>query len=53
MSRVKPSSEAPSHFRVSVGLFPSLSEVIVGPDVFIHLLEELFQGLRWLPGKIL
>jgi hypothetical protein len=30
-----------------------LPKVIVGPDVFVHLLEELFQGLQWLPGKIL
>jgi hypothetical protein len=53
MPRVEPSFEAPSHLRVSVGLFPSLSKVIISPDVFIHLLEELFQSLQWLPSKIL
>jgi hypothetical protein len=30
-----------------------LLEVIVSPDVFVHLMEELFQGLWWLHGKIL
>jgi hypothetical protein len=38
MPRVEPSFEAPSHLRVSVGLFPSLPKVIIGPDVLIHLL---------------
>jgi hypothetical protein len=45
MPWMKPSSEAPSHLGVPVGLVPSLSEVIVGSDIFIHLLEKLFQGL--------
>jgi hypothetical protein len=53
MPRVEPSFEAPSHLGVSVGLFPSLSKVIIGPDVLIHLLQKLFQSLWWLPGKIL
>jgi hypothetical protein len=53
MPRVEPSSEAPSHLGVSVGLFPSLSKVIIGPDVLVHLLQKLFQSLWWLPGKIL
>ena len=53
MPRVEPSSKAPSHLGVSVGLFPSLSKVIIGPDVLIHLLEDLFQSLWWLPHKIL
>jgi hypothetical protein len=38
MPRVESSSEAPGHLRVSVGFFPSLPKVIVGPDVFVHLL---------------
>jgi hypothetical protein len=33
MLRVEPSSEAPSHLGVSVGLFPYLPKVIIGPDV--------------------
>jgi hypothetical protein len=53
MPRVEPSPEAPSHLGVSVGLFPSLSKVIIGPDVLVHLLQKLFQSLWWLPGKIL
>jgi hypothetical protein len=38
MPRVEPSSEAPSHLGLSVGLFPSLSKVIIGPDVLVHIL---------------
>jgi hypothetical protein len=53
MPRVDSSSEAPSHFRKPVGFFPSLAEIIIRPDVFIHLLKELLQGLRGFPGKIL
>jgi hypothetical protein len=53
MPRVEPSSEAPSHLRIPVGLLPSLPKVIISPDVLIHLLEELFQSLQWLPSKIL
>jgi hypothetical protein len=53
MPRVEPSPEAPSHLRIPVGLLPSLPEVIISPDVLIHLLEELFQILWWLPSKIL
>jgi hypothetical protein len=41
MPRVKSSSEAPGHLRVSVGFFPSLTKVIVGSDVLIHFLEKL------------
>jgi hypothetical protein len=51
--RVEPSSEAPSHLGVSVGLLPSLSKVIIGPDVLVHLMEELLQSLWCLPGKVL
>jgi hypothetical protein len=53
MPMLDPSSEAPSHLEVSIGLFPSLSKVIIGPDVLVHLLQKLFQSLWWLPGKIL
>jgi hypothetical protein len=38
MPRVESSSEALGHLRVSLGFFPSLLKVIVGSDVFIHLL---------------
>jgi hypothetical protein len=53
MPKMDSSSEAPSHFRKPVGFFPSLVEIIISPDVFIHLLKELLQGLRGFPGKIL
>jgi hypothetical protein len=53
MPRVESSSEAPGHLEVSVGFFPSLPKVIVSSDVLVHFLEKLFQGLRWLPCKIL
>jgi hypothetical protein len=45
MPWMKPSSEAPSHLGISVSFHPSLSEVVVGSDVLIHLLEKLLQGL--------
>jgi hypothetical protein len=53
MPRVDSSSGAPSHLRKLVGFFLSLAEIIISPDVFIHLLKELLQGLRRFPGKIL
>jgi hypothetical protein len=53
MPGVKSSSEAPSHPRIPICFLPSLMEVIVSSDVFIHLLEKLFQGLWWLPCEIL
>jgi hypothetical protein len=53
MPRVESSSEAPSHLRILVRFFHSLAEIIVSSDVFIHFLEELLQGLWWLPCKIL
>jgi hypothetical protein len=43
--RVDSSSEAPSHFREPVCFFPSLAEVIVSPDVLIHLLKQLPQSV--------
>jgi hypothetical protein len=51
--RVDSFSEAPSHLRKSVSFFPSLSEVIVSPDVLIHLLKQLLQSLGRFPGEIL
>jgi hypothetical protein len=51
--RVDSFSEAPSHLTKSVSFFPSLSEVIVSPDVLIHLLKQLLQSLGRFPGEIL
>jgi hypothetical protein len=53
MPRVESPSEAPGHLEVSIGLFPSLLKVIIGPDVLIHLLQKLFQSLWWFPSEIL
>jgi hypothetical protein len=53
MPGVDSSSEAPGHLRKSIGFFPSLAEIIVSPDIFIHLLKKLLQCLWGFPGKIL
>ena len=53
MPRMDSSSEAPSHLRESVSFLPSLSEVIVSPDVLIHFLKQLLQSLRGFPSKVL
>jgi hypothetical protein len=53
MPRVDSSSEAPSHLREPVSLLPSLAEVIVSSDIFIHLLKQLLQNLWRLSSKIL
>jgi hypothetical protein len=53
MHRVESFSEAPGHLGVSVGLFSSLPKVVVSLDIFVHLLEKLFQSLWWLPSEIL
>ena len=53
MPVVDSSSEALGHLRKPVGFFHSLAEIIISPDVFIHLLKELLQGLRGFLGKIL
>jgi hypothetical protein len=50
---VESSSEARSHLRIPICFLPSLAEIVVSSDVFIHLLEKLLQGLWWLPCKIL
>jgi hypothetical protein len=51
--RVDSSSEAPGHLRKPVDFFPSLAEIIISPDIFIHLLKKLLQGLWGFPSKIL
>jgi hypothetical protein len=53
MPRVDSSSEAPSHLRKPISFFPYLAEIIIGPDVLIHLLEQLLQSLRGFPGKVM
>jgi hypothetical protein len=53
MPRVESSSEAPTHLRKPISFFPSLAEIIIGPDVLIHLLKQLLQGLRGFPGEVL
>ena len=53
MPRVDSSSEAPGHLRESVSFFPSLAEVVVSPDILIHLLKQLLQCLWGLPGEVL
>jgi hypothetical protein len=53
MPWVEPSSEAPGHFRISVSFLTYLSEIVVGSDVLIHLLEKLLHGLWGLSGEIL
>jgi hypothetical protein len=53
MPGVKSSSEAPGQLRKLVCFLPSLVEIIIGPDVLIHLLKELLQGLWGLPSEIL
>jgi hypothetical protein len=53
MPRVDSSSEAPGHLRESVSFFPSLAEVVLSPDVLIHLLKQLLQCLWGLPGEVL
>jgi hypothetical protein len=53
MHRVDSSFEAPSQLKKHVRFFPSLAEIIIGPDVLIHLLKQLLQSLRGFPGKVL
>jgi hypothetical protein len=50
---VDSSFEALGHLRKHVCFFPSLAEIIISPDVFIHLLKKVLQGLRGFPGEIL
>jgi hypothetical protein len=53
MPRVDSSSEAPGHLREPVSFLPSLAEVIISPDVLIHLFKQLLQSLWRLSSKIL
>jgi hypothetical protein len=46
-------SEAPGYFGEPISFLPSLTEVIISADVFIHLLKQFFQGLRGFPGEVL
>jgi hypothetical protein len=45
MPRVDLSFEAPGHLREFVSFLPSLAEVVVSPNVLIHLLKQLLQSL--------
>jgi hypothetical protein len=53
MPRVDSPSEAPSHLRKFVSFLPSLSEIIISPDVLVHFLKQLLQGLGGFPGEVL
>jgi hypothetical protein len=53
MPQVNSFAEAPGHLRESVSFLPSLAEVVVSPNVFIHLLKQLLQSLWGLSGEVL
>jgi hypothetical protein len=53
MPRVDSSSKDPGYLREYVSFLPSLAEVVVSPDVLIHLLKQLLQSLWGLPGEVL
>jgi hypothetical protein len=53
MSRVDSSSEASSHLRKPISFFSSLVEIIISPDLLIHLLKKFLHGLRGFPSKVL
>jgi hypothetical protein len=53
MPRLDSSSEAPSHLKKPISFFLFLAEIIISPDILIHLLKKLLQGLRGFPGKVL
>jgi hypothetical protein len=53
MPRADSSSKAPRHLRESVSFLPSLAEIVVSPNVFIHLLKQLLQSLWGFPGEVL
>jgi hypothetical protein len=53
MPRVDSSSKAPGHLREPVSFLPSLAEIIISPDVLIHLLKQLLQSLWRLSSEIL
>jgi hypothetical protein len=45
MPRVDSFFEAPGYFGKPVSFFPPLAEIIIIPDVFIHLMKKLLHGL--------
>jgi hypothetical protein len=51
MPWVKPSLEAHNHLYIPLGFFPSLAEVIICSNVFIHLLKKLLLGLGGFMAK--
>jgi hypothetical protein len=53
MTRVDSSSEAPSHLRKFVSFLPSLSEVIISPNVLVYFLKQLLQSLGGFPSEVL
>jgi hypothetical protein len=53
MPSVKPSSEAHGHICISLSFFPSLVKVTFRPDVLIHLLQQLLQGMRGFSSELL
>jgi hypothetical protein len=53
MPGMKSSSKAPGHIKEPVCFLPSMVNIIIGPDILVHLLKKLLQGLRGLPSKIL
>jgi hypothetical protein len=53
MPRVDSSSKAPGHLGESVSFLPSLAKVVVGPNVLINFLKQLFQSLWWLSSEVL
>jgi hypothetical protein len=53
MPRVNSSSKALGHLREPVSFLPSLAEVIISPDVLIHLLKQLLQSLWRLSSEVL
>jgi hypothetical protein len=53
MPRVDSSFEAPGHLRESVSFLHFLAEIVVSPDVVIHLLKQLLQSLWGLSGEVL
>jgi hypothetical protein len=53
MPRVDSSSEALGHLRKSVSFLPSWAEIVVRPDVLIHLLKQLLQSLWGLSSEVL
>jgi hypothetical protein len=53
MPRVDSPSGAPSHLRKSVSFLPSLSEVIISPNVLVHFLKQLLLDLGGFLAKYL